>query len=222
MTKDSALAYAVVIPAFNAARTLRDAISSLLDQTVRPASIVVVDDGSTDESAAIATDFGTVVTLIRQANQGPAAATDAGIAASDAPIIAGLDADDIWFPDKAERQLARLAEDPDIDALFCKAASFRHGDRPERDGPARDMWNRSAMMIRRPAASRIGPVAEESGERFLGEMIPWLDRGRRLGLRLELIPEVLVGRRIIPGSLTYQQSAAAWLPMIRAQLKKRR
>lgn len=213
--------YAVVIPAFNAGRTLRDAIDSVLAQTVPPAAIVLVDDGSSDDTAAIARGYGAQVRLIVQENRGPAAATDAGIACIDAPVIAGLDADDVWFPDKAALQLARLAAEPAVDGLFCRAASFRHGTRPAPSGNVRDMWGRSAMMIRRDAAERMGRVFDENNPRGLGEMVRWFDLGRRRGLVFAMLPEVLVGRRLIEGSLSSARDPAALLPMLKARLRRR-
>lgn len=213
--------YSVFIPAFNAARTLNDAISSVLDQTVRPVRIIVVDDGSTDETFDIAAAFGEPVRVLRQANKGPAAATDAGCAALDSPFIAGLDADDVWFSQKAERQLEYLYTHPDVDAAFCRATSFPHGAQPREEGPARELWGRSAMMIRRSAAEAIGPVATAGDARHLGEMIRWLDLGRRRGLKFEMMPDILLGRRIIEGSLSSARNPAALLPMIRDRLRHR-
>lgn len=213
--------YAVVIPAFNAGRTLRDAIDSVLVQTVPPAAIVVVDDGSTDDTAAIARGYGTQVTLISQENRGPAAATDLGLANVDATVIAGLDADDVWFPDKAALQLARLTAKLDIDGVFCRVSSFLHGTQASPSGNVRDMWGRSAMMIRRGAAERMGNIFQDENPRGLGEMIRWFDLGRQRGLVFEMMPEVLVGRRLIEGSLTSTRDPAALLPMLRARLRRR-
>lgn len=211
--------YAVVIPAFNAARTLEDALASVQAQTTAPSAIVVVDDGSSDATAAIASRFAGV-TVVRQRNSGPGAATDRGLDLVDAPFVAGLDADDLWFPEKSERQLARLGAEPSLDAVFCRAVSFPHGRAPSRGSASRDLWGRSAMMIRKASAVRIGPVADDDCGRAAGEMIRWLDLGRKKGLRFEMSPEVLVGRRIIEGSLSFNRDPAALLPMIRARLRR--
>ncbi|HEX3954528.1 MAG TPA: glycosyltransferase family 2 protein, partial [Stellaceae bacterium] len=79
---------------------MQDAIASLLGQTLPPAAIIVVDDGSSDATVAIAETFGAVVTVLRQRQRGPGAATDLGLAAVTTPFVAGLDADDIWLSDK--------------------------------------------------------------------------------------------------------------------------
>jgi len=94
----------VVIPAFNAAGYVGQAIESVLAQTLRPSRIVVVDDGSADETAAIVERFGRAVTCIRQENRGVAAARNRGARASETEWIAFLDADDVWLPTKLQRQ----------------------------------------------------------------------------------------------------------------------
>lgn len=213
--------YGVVIPAYNAARTLAAAIRSVLTQTLRPSSVVVVDDGSTDTTAAIARAFAPEVRLIPQDNLGPAAATDRGFAELSEPFVAALDADDVWLPGKAARQIAELDADPGLDAVFCRARIFDHGGRVTADSMEQDLWGRSAMTIRRPAIDRIGPV--HTGLAFRsGEMVDWLARGRELGLRYRLVPIPLVGRRRLPGSLSDGQDATALLPAVRAALQRKR
>lgn len=214
--------YGVAIPAYNAERTLAEAIDSVLRQTVPPSEVIVVDDGSTDGTADLAAGFGGLVRVVSQPNRGPAAATDAALAALTAPILAGLDADDLWRPEKAERQLQALAGNPDLDAVFCRAGIFRHGDAPGATIRSQDLWGRSAMMMRRPAADRIGPVQAVDGSRTVGEMIRWLDLGRRLGLRFEMMPHILADRRIIPGSLSYDRNGHGLVTMLRASLHERR
>jgi glycosyltransferase involved in cell wall biosynthesis len=96
---------AVVIPAFNSARTLGAALASVAAQTHPPAAVVVGDDHSDDETPALATrwqDLLPVVVVTLERNAGPAAARRAAIARVDAPLIALLDADDVWFPDHLE------------------------------------------------------------------------------------------------------------------------
>jgi len=98
-----------IIPAYNSERTLARAIESVLSQTRLVEEIIVVDDGSTDRTAAIARDF-RGVQVIQQPNGGPGRARNTGIAASTCDWIAFLDSDDAWAPDKSEVQLACIAE----------------------------------------------------------------------------------------------------------------
>ena len=92
----------VVIPAYNAASFLPRCLQSVFAQTLKPDEVIVVDDGSADNSAALAEELG--ATVIRRSNGGPAAARNAGIKSASNEWIALLDADDLWAPDKLERQ----------------------------------------------------------------------------------------------------------------------
>jgi len=107
----------VVIPAFNAAPYVAQAIESVLAQTVPPSRIVVVDDGSIDDTAVIVERFGRAVTCIRQENRDVAAARNRGARESGTEWVAFLDADDIWLPTKLERQW-NLLRDSDAEAVF--------------------------------------------------------------------------------------------------------
>jgi glycosyltransferase involved in cell wall biosynthesis len=122
----------VVIPCFNAASFLRAALESALNQTLAPFEVLVIDDGSTDQSAAIAESYGPPVRVISQANQGESVARNRGIEEARGSWIAFLDADDIWLPEKLERQLT--AAQPDV---ACIHTNFFHfgGRRHVRDVP---------------------------------------------------------------------------------------
>jgi glycosyltransferase involved in cell wall biosynthesis len=197
--------YSVVIPAFNAADTIGDALRSILSQSVPPDEIIVVDDGSTDATAAAVSAFGAPVTLLRQENRGCGAATTAGIARVRSPVIAFLDADDLWLPGKAELQLAILRARPDLGGLCARGQVFKGDVSNPVLGPVTDLWSRTTMAIRTGAALRIGPMIDPPGNR--GDTIDWIARARDLGIRFELIPEVLALRRIRPGSLSYGRDA---------------
>ena len=113
----------VVVPAYNARRTVRATIASIEAQTVEDIEIVLVDDGSTDDTASVAAASGARgLRVITQANAGHAAARNTGIAAARGKYIAFLDADDLWFPQKLERQLAVIRRGPDVRAVQSGAA----------------------------------------------------------------------------------------------------
>ncbi|WP_317997256.1 glycosyltransferase family 2 protein [Vulcanimicrobium alpinum] len=105
----------VVIPAYNAESFIGAAIESVRVQTSLPAEVIVVDDGSTDRTAEIASQAGARV--VTQRNSGPSAARNAGVDAASSPWIAFLDADDRWAPDKLESQSAAISRWPDLG--FC-------------------------------------------------------------------------------------------------------
>jgi glycosyltransferase involved in cell wall biosynthesis len=101
----------VVIPCYNGARFLRATLGSVLAQTHLSCEVIVVDDGSTDDSAGVAESFGPPVRVIRQPNQGESVARNRGIDEAQGEWIAFLDADDVWLPEKTERQLHGMASD---------------------------------------------------------------------------------------------------------------
>jgi glycosyltransferase involved in cell wall biosynthesis len=219
--------YSVVIPAFNAAGTLAETIASLRAQSMPPARIVVVDDGSTDATAQIARSSGNDIVVVSRANAGPGAASTYGMGLVDTPCLAFLDADDLWLPDKARVQLARLAENKEIDGLFARAKSFRHPNAANGEAHAfaanaiQDLWGRSALMMRTEKARQIGPMIDPP--EYGGEMIDWIARGRDLGIRFEMLPQILVARRVHEASLSRRHTVRqGYLHVMRAALERRR
>jgi glycosyltransferase involved in cell wall biosynthesis len=99
----------VVIPAYNAGRFITRCLQSVNAQTLRPKEVIVVDDGSTDNTAALAGSMGARV--VHQKNLGVSAARNNGIRRASSEWIAFLDADDLWLPDKLERQAACVGPD---------------------------------------------------------------------------------------------------------------
>lgn len=129
----------VVIPVFNQARFVADAVTSALNQTLSPLEVIVVDDGSTDETAAVLQQFAADprVKLIRQENRGVSAARNAGAAVACGKYLAFLDADDIWLPAKLERQRERFTLDPKLTLVHCGMAVIdgaKHPLREQMDG----------------------------------------------------------------------------------------
>ena len=219
------IAYSVVIPAFNAAATIGQAIGSVLAQSVPPAAIIVVDDGSTDATGALAQAMGDAVLVVRRGNGGPGAATTEGFRRVSTPFVATLDADDLWLPGKIARQARCLESESALAGAFSLARLFRDGDTPGRaeEGPVRPLWTRTTMLYRTEAARDIGDFVDLPGR--LGEVVDWLSRGRELSHRHVMVDEVLALRRIRPGSLSYGVDAErgrGYLAAVHAALERRK
>jgi teichuronic acid biosynthesis glycosyltransferase TuaG len=107
----------VIIPAFNAAPFLRPCLDSALAQLYRDIEIILVDDGSTDNTADIAGEYGTRIRYIRKENGGTSSALNAGIRNANGEYLAWLSADDVYLPTKLERQMAQLEHDPALKVL---------------------------------------------------------------------------------------------------------
>ena len=115
------------MPVYNGARYLRGALESALSQTYRPLEIVVVDDGSTDETPGVLAEFGDRIRAIRQPNSGSAAARNAALRAARGELIAFLDADDLWLPHKVAVQVHYLREHPDVDLVATRWLTLTEG-----------------------------------------------------------------------------------------------
>jgi len=113
-----------VIPTYNRAKMLVEAVESALQQTHPPYEIVVIDDGSTDDTGKVMARYAGKVRYIRQKNSGPSAARNHGFRLATGDFIALLDSDDLWVKDRLERQLAALALRPELDVLFGLEAKF--------------------------------------------------------------------------------------------------
>lgn len=152
----------VIIPAYNAAQHISRAIESCLTQTVPPHEIIVVDDGSVDETAEIVRCFEPRVRLVRKTNGGPASARNRGAAAAHGNWLALLDADDWWFPTKLERQLV-CDTNPNIGLIHCLAE--HRPERPPATLSFNDLWARnwivnSSVLIRHTAFTELGGFDE--------------------------------------------------------------
>jgi len=218
---------AVVIPARDAGRYIAETIESVLAQSVSPTDVIVVDDGSTDDTADIARGFGDRVRLERQAPLGPAAARNQGIAASSADLLALLDADDVWPADSLATRLATLVADPGADLCFGHMIQFASPEMPIADqrrlhiDPApQPALTSSAMLARRAVFERIGPLPN----RRLGDFLEWLIKARAAGVRWVMLDDVVLRRRLHLHNLSRREpeANAHYLAIVRAELARRR
>lgn len=166
-----------IVPAYNAAPYLREAIDSALAQEGAEVEVVVVDDGSTDATPSVIASFGGRIKALRQENRGLPAARNAGIAAATGDTLAFLDADDTWEPGKSRAQLAYLAEHPGCGLVFCDV--YRMDAAGRRIGPILGPQVASiptgrcfdrlflgnfvlvpAVMVRRSVFDQVGPFDE--------------------------------------------------------------
>jgi glycosyltransferase involved in cell wall biosynthesis len=111
----------VVIPAYNQAKYLESAIQSALSQTYQDFEVIVVDDGSTDNTPMVAGKFGNHIQYIRQENRGLGGARNTGIRKAQGNYIALLDSDDQWLPDFLEKLIASAKQKPEAGVFYCQA-----------------------------------------------------------------------------------------------------
>lgn len=123
----------VVIPTFNSGALTVEAVQSVLAQTTPAHEIIVVDDGSTDDTTARLAAFGSVLRYFRQENQGVSSARNRGVAAATGDWVGFLDADDVWHPRKLELQLAALDSRPQVGLLGSRIYGWPGEGQPEPD-----------------------------------------------------------------------------------------
>lgn len=173
---------------------LAEAIESALAQTHRPIEIVVIDDGSKDRSAEIATSFGPTVRCTSTPPHGLPTARNAGIAAARGEYVAFLDSDDRWPADRLSAQLQAIESPPPVDMVFGHELRFPVDGR----APVAARTG-STMLIRHEALRRVGPFATEWQ---LGEFLDWLLRAEELGLTTRMLSDVVVHRRVHDRNMT--------------------
>jgi glycosyltransferase involved in cell wall biosynthesis len=121
-----------VIPVYNGARFVAEAVRSVLEQTYEPIECIVVDDGSTDDTAEIVRGLGGGVRLVQTPNGGVARARNRGVEHARGELLAFLDADDLWRPDKIERQVELLLERPEVGFVYTDLEEIDGAGRPRR------------------------------------------------------------------------------------------
>lgn len=206
----------VIIPLYNAASTISQALDSLAAQTHRPTRVIVVDDGSSDNGPEQVERYPAPfsLTLLRQPNQGPAAARNRGINASSEDLLAFLDADDYWLPSKLEKQLdlynrlsasgrhiglvdcfgmSLFADGRQVPFAWCKAGwHFR-------DFQSRNVINgTSSVLMPRDLALRFGGFDERI--RFAEDRWLWTQVAERA--EIHTVQEVLYHRLVGPENIT--------------------
>lgn len=113
-----------VIPTYNRAQLVQEALESVFAQTRPVDEIIVVDDGSTDNTPEVLKSYGDKIRYLRQVNQGAGPARNLGIREASGYFIALLDSDDLWLPDKTKIQVEFLSHNPQIDFLFSDMATL--------------------------------------------------------------------------------------------------
>jgi glycosyltransferase involved in cell wall biosynthesis len=188
----------VIVPVYNGARYLGEALDSALAQDYGAVEVIVIDNGSTDDSRAVAAARN--VKLLHQERPGAGAARNTGIDASRGEILAFLDQDDVWLPSKLSRQVEFLLANPDRVSLVQQTYFFEAGvEAPvwfgKRELLAADHtgWAPSCIAVRRATWDRVGRYDESLRH---ASDVDWFARARHLGIQYGTIGETLVRRRI--------------------------
>lgn len=219
-----------IIPVYNGAAFLAEAVTSALAQTHPAMEIVIVDDGSTDQTPEVARSFGDRVSYVHQANAGPAVARNTGLAAARGELVAFLDADDLWHETKVARQLAVLQAHPDLDFVVALVQNFwtdavaneRENFRDHPRAKPLPGYVTGTLLARRGVFDRIGGF--DPGRPHT-DATEWFLRARAAGARELLLPEVLLFRRMHANNRSQEMAAGSteeFLRLLKTSLDLRR
>ena len=219
---------AAIIPCYNGARYLADAIESVLSQTYRPLEVIVIDDGSTDGTPDVIRSFGGRIRSDRQRNVGVAAARNHGVRLATARFLSFLDADDLWPADKLRLQMAALESDTSLGLVTGYAEQFVSPELPEvvrsrfaHVGEVLQARVAGAMLVRREDFERVG---EFSAGLATGETIDWFLRAAEAGVRGVVLSNVVLRRRIHTTNhgILQRDTRGDYIRIIKSALDRRR
>jgi glycosyltransferase involved in cell wall biosynthesis len=228
MTESSRPLISVMITVYNGARYLREAIDSVLTQTYEPVELVVVDDGSDDESAAIAKSYGSRLRLHSQPRGGMGASRNTAVEFASGSFFAFLDADDRFLPDKLARQMDLFEADPELDIVFGHMSEFVSPDLDEATkallrAPASNVaWRTpNLMLVKRESFTRVGGF---SSTLKVGIGVDWFARATEAGLKTAVPPVVVLERRLHADNngIRERDSRPQYLHVLKAAVERRR
>lgn len=192
----------VIVPVFNGENFLEHALQSVLQQSEACQEIIIVDDGSTDRTPDIAQKFclNPKTRYVRQENAGHAAALNTGLSLVQGDLVAFIDHDDLWMPQKLALQTELLQNNPRVDLAFTEMQNFADGE-----GAAGLKFSTAqmvgympgTMIVRKHVLHLLGGFDQSLRKGFF---LPWFKRLKTSGLAMRVIPELLYKRRIHGGN----------------------
>jgi glycosyltransferase involved in cell wall biosynthesis len=194
----------VIIPAYNAARFLPEALESVFSQTWPELEVIVVDDGSTDDTREMLKPYGERIQYLHKENGGPASARNLGLRHARGRFVAFLDADDLWLPRKTELQMAQMTDSRvgltgssgNEDGGRSGAAQEMHYERMLMRNP----FSASSVLCRRASIDDVGFFEESRLFQGVEDWDMWLRMVQRW--KATHIPQKIVTIREIEGSVS--------------------
>lgn len=226
----SNLSISCIIPVYNGERFIEEAIGSILAQTCQPDEIIVIDDGSTDDTGGKVSRYNHRLTYVYQPNAGPAAARNRGLELAHGDYIAFLDADDLWHPEKLEQQLERFECRPETDISITHVQNFiknpQTGERLPHCEKGRPLnlpgYITQTLLARTEVFRRVG-IFDTSFR--LSDATEWFLRAEQSNVVVDLISDVLVYRRLHEHNISQANLSVSHdehLKLIKQSLHQRR
>lgn len=220
-------AISVVIPVYNSERFVAEAIDSVMNQTLKPRQVILIDDGSTDGSAAIMKSYSDATYHYKQ-NGGLCSALNAGLKLVDGDYIAFLDSDDYWELDKLELQMQFLSGNPQCEGVFGNHKRFYNKPKSEWTDAELADSNRvlpakfkASLLVRKDSFFTVGLFDEAIK---MGDFLDWYRRAMDMELQFGMLNEIVFQRRIhdANSSLKNKGEIADYVKLLKASIDRRR
>ena len=214
----------VIIPTFNREKYLGEAIESILNQDYHPIEIIVVDDGSTDNTREIVKSYPNV-NYVYQKNAGQAAAINRGIALSKSEYLAFVDSDDLWISGKLHLQMDYIQNHLKVKMVFGHVQQFCidkyisiHGKEATKVLPG---FVLGTLLLRKKDFLKIGYLQSELR---VGEFINWFAHAQEAGVQYHILKKILLKRRLHDGNLGLQEQSGPnnYAQILKAKLDRKR
>jgi glycosyltransferase involved in cell wall biosynthesis len=216
----------VIIPVYNCEKYLASAIESILKQNYRPIEIIVVDDGSNDNTAQVSSGFGDKIKYIYQENVGVSKARNTGLKAARGEIITFLDSDDLWIPNKLQIQLDYLERNPNSLVVIGKTQFFKFDKINKQEkiqiiADSQLFLNLGSAVFKKAAFTQIG-LFDETLQ--YSEDVDWFNRARENNIPIVMHPEVVLLYQQHQNNMTRNKVASELkiLKVLKQSLDRRR
>jgi glycosyltransferase involved in cell wall biosynthesis len=219
------LPISVIISVYNAERYLSESLDSVLNQSMPAKEIIVINDGSTDQTINILKSYGKKIKLIDRENKGVPYSVNEGLSEVKQPWIAFNDGDDIWSQNKLELQYNYLLEHKDLRILFGMMRQFISPELSEEDKASIYVPNSPEKALIRPAMLAHQSVFEDYGlfnpTLKAGDFIEWFQKIKENDLKFDFIDEVIYCRRLHKNSLSNEEGVKDdFLKILKAKLDR--
>ncbi len=190
-----------IIPAFDREEYIAEAVDSVLNQSYGNIEIIVVDDGSTDNTPGILSSYNGKIKILRQQNSGASAARNMGISKASGDFISFLDSDDLWEKNKIALQMECFQNNPEIDVCLCNTKIFSEKEiiNLDRKYIIATPYHLCSILIRKDALDKVGYFRTDLK---FGEDTDFFLRINKMGIPLKILQDKLVSIRIHKNNLT--------------------
>ncbi|MFN8575414.1 MAG: glycosyltransferase family A protein [Candidatus Sericytochromatia bacterium] len=219
----------VILPVYNTEKYLHESIESILNQTYKNIELICVNDVSTDDSLKILESYGKKLLIINnEKNLGTGGARNIGIRVAKGELLAFMDADDIWIKNKLELQLNHLEKNKELDICFSYMKCFLSPElnneiKNKRFCPPDPMEGYVSVtaLVKTGSFKKVG---EFNPSLRLGDFIDWFNRAKELGIKFDMLNDILLLRRIHDTNtgVTNRDSRGDYLRLVKEALQRKK